>query len=181
MLDDIDSVVGNGKAVITAGDKEVLEIVKEVILRDASASFYLTEAQAAEVNDWYWTPERVELTGIKLISKEEDDRIRAELGIINLKNFRYAPLTCECGHEYGAFDFLKQGVEQHGLDAVNAVFALENSTFFQVNPNLVPVCPDCNRTLLRAGGGWYNCDGYGGCCCCADQVFGQRPLEANVK
>jgi hypothetical protein len=169
----IDSTVGSGKAVVTADDATVVDIVKQAIQSDASVSFYLTRAQADAIKDWYWTPERTELTGIKPISDEEAERIKAELGIEHLKNFRYAPIQCECGHTYSAFDFLQQGVREHGLDAVNAVFGLKYSTFFQVNPSFTPICPSCENALMRSGGGWYDCEGYGGCCCCAQVVFKQ--------
>ena len=145
-----------------------------------STSFYLTPSQAQAIREWYWTPERTRVTGIAPISAEEEQRIRSELGV-DVTNFRYAPLKCECGHAYGAYDFLAQGVRQHGLAAVNAVFSLQNSTFFQVNPRFVPVCPACERELQMmakngGGGGWYDCDQYGGCCCCA-VVFEQVSLS----
>jgi hypothetical protein len=176
LLADIDTVVGTGKAVVAGGDDAVVSVVKDAIESDESVSFYLTRDQARAVKEWYWTPERVRLTGIEPISDEESERIRSELGIDNITNFRYAPLRCECGHTYGAFDFLQQGIRQHGLDAVTAVFGLKTSTFFQVNPSFVPVCPECGRSLMprglmAAGGGWYDCDEYGGCCCCAALVF----------
>jgi hypothetical protein len=172
LIEEIDTVVASGKAVMNGDDRDIVDIVKEAIKTDKSASFYLTRAQANAIREWYWTPERIQLTGIEPISAEENERIRTELGI-NVTNFRYAPLQCECGHQYGAFDFLEQGVRQHGLTMVNSVFELKNSTFFQVNPSFVPVCPTCNR-MIRQGGGWYDCDGYGGCCCCAAIAFPAR-------
>jgi hypothetical protein len=85
-----------------------------------------------------------------------------------IDHFRYSPFRCECGRTYGAFEFFQQGVREHGLEAVNAVFSLENSTFFQVNLSFVPICPDCGRAqdlnMSMNGGGEYDCDEYGGCC-----------------
>lgn len=170
LLEHVDAIAAGGKAVISADDDTVVALVKAAIESDQSVSFYLTPSQAAAIRDWYWTPERTRLTGISRISAEEEQRIADELDI-HVTNFRYAPMNCPCGHTYGAFDFLAQGVRQHGRNAVSAVFALRNSTFFQVNPRFVPVCPDCGEQLEMmtkdGGGGWYDCDQYGGCCCCA--------------
>ena len=176
-LQRIDEVVKGGKLVVSGDDETMVAIVKAAILNDVSASFYLTQQQAEAVKAWYWTPERIEITGLKPISHEEEERIKTELGVKDIHNFRYAPLRCECGRTYGAFEFFQQGIRQHGLQMVNAVFSLQNSTFFQVNPSFVPICPDCGRALRAmaegGGGGWYDCDEYGGCCCCASIAFPQ--------
>ena len=159
-LSHVDALTGSGKAVVSADDATVVALVKKAIESDQSASFYLTRSQASAVREWYWTPERTRFTGIKPISAEEDNKISSDLGL-NVTNFRFAPSRCECGHEYGAFDFLAQGIRQHGLEAVRAIFSLENSTFFQVNPTFVAVCPACDRELplMRdgSGGGWFDC------------------------
>jgi len=168
----IDEVVGDGRAVVTGADEEIVTLVKRAIEDDRTVSFYLSQAQARAIREWYWTPERIEQLGLRPISDEEAEKIRAELGV-EITNFRYAPMECDCGRTYGAFDFLQQGIRTHGLEAVNAVFSLKNSTFLQVNPTFVSVCPECERELSRneAGGGWYDCDQYGGCCCCASLAF----------
>ncbi len=162
----IDDIVAEGKAVVSGADEEIVTLVKRAIEDCRSASFYLTRGQAHAIRDWYWTPERIEQTGLRPISTEEAARIRTELGVTGITNFRYAPMQCECGHIYGAFDFLQQGVRTHGLEAVNAVFSLKNSTFLQVNPTFVPVCPNCDHKLMRSklGDGEYDCEEYGGCC-----------------
>jgi len=172
-LGTIDEVVGGRKPVLTGEDEEIVALVKRAIEDDRSVSFYLTHEQARAIRDWYWTPERIELTGLQPIPEEEAEKIRTELGVEGITNFRYAPMDCDCGRTYRAFDFLEQGIRTHGLDAVNAVFSLENSTFLQVNPRFPSNCPNCDRELMRneAGGGWYDCDQYGGCCCCASLAF----------
>jgi hypothetical protein len=178
LLSHVDAVAASGKAVVSADDDTVVALVKKAIESDQSVSFYLTRSQARAIREWYWTPERTRVTGIRPVSPEEDRKIKSELEL-NVTNFRYAPLECECGHVYGAYDFLAQGIRQHGLEGVKAVFSLTNSTFFQVNPRFVPVCPACERELpmmRQAGGGWYDCEEYGGCCCCAN-VFERVPLS----
>jgi hypothetical protein len=177
VLQTIDSIASGRRAVIAGRDDDIVEVVKAAIRADLSVSFYLTKVQTEAVRSWYWTAERIEFTGLKPVSEEEDQRIQDELGL-KITNFRYAPFDCDCGHRYGAFEFLQQGVRQHGVESVKSVFSLENATLFQINPTFVPVCPSCGKELgnnmKMRGGGWYDCDGYGGCCCCADLV-GLRP------
>ncbi|MGZ5474801.1 MAG: hypothetical protein ACXWG4_12665, partial [Thermoanaerobaculia bacterium] len=127
LLSHVDALAASGKAVLSADDDTIVAIVKETIRSDQTASFYLTRAQAVAVREWYWTPERTRATGIRPISADEDEKIKSELGL-DVTNFRYAPIECDCGHSYGAFDFLAQGIQQHGRDAVQEVFSLEKST-----------------------------------------------------
>lgn len=166
LLGSIDDIVAQGKAVVSGTDDEIVTLVKRVIEDDRSASFYLTRGQAHAIRDWYWTPQRIAQTGLQPISDEETARIRTELGVTGITDFRYAPMQCECGHTYGAFEFFQQGVGTHGPDAVNAVFSLKNSTLLQVNPTFVPVCPNCDRQLMRGelGDGEYEGPTYAGCC-----------------
>jgi len=87
----IDELVKSGKLVVSGDDETMVDIVKAAILNDVSASFYLTREQADAVKAWYWTPERIKLTGLEPISREEEHRIKTELGVKNIHNFRYAP------------------------------------------------------------------------------------------
>ena len=80
-------------------------------------------------------------------------KIGSKLGLDNLEGFWFAAVQCECGHTYGAFEFLEQGIRAHGLESVKAVFALKHAKFLQVNPSFVPVCPACGRNLKRDPGG----------------------------
>lgn len=163
LLAHIEAVVGSGRAVISADDTAVVSAVQEAIKSGRSASFYLSLTQADAVKAWYWTPERIKNSGIKPISSEERVRIEQELGVENIVSFRCSRTQCaECGHLYGGFEFLQQGIREHGLDAVNAIFALKNSSFLRANPAFFAVCPNCNQML--GDGIEYDCDGYGGCC-----------------
>jgi hypothetical protein len=163
LLNHIEGVVGRGRATISADDSNIVALVQDTIRSGKPASFYLSRDQANTVRTWYWTPERVKASGIKVVSDEEKARIESELGIQNIESFRCTRIECEnCGHLYGAFDFLQQGIQLHGAEAVRAVFTLENTTFLRSNPSLVAVCPNCNQLLQ--GGIEYDCDQYGGCC-----------------
>ncbi|WP_316528336.1 hypothetical protein [Kitasatospora brasiliensis] len=174
LLTEIDNIVATGKLVASADDQAIIDIVKAAIRGSASISFYLTRTQADAIKDWLWTPERTRRAGLRLISEEETQRIRAELGV-EVANFRFSPIECDCGHTYGAFDFIQQGIREHGLDAVTSVFSLKNSTLLQVNPRFVPICPVDNQDLLGKtdGGITYESPDYGGCSCCAKALFNE--------
>ncbi|MGW7444153.1 hypothetical protein [Kitasatospora sp. NPDC054795] len=167
LLAEIDKVVATGKVVASADDEAVADIVIATITGGISASFYLTRTQAAVIKERFWTPERIRRAGLRPISPEETERIRVELGV-RVANFRCAPITCACGHVYDAFDFIQQGIREHGLDVVNSVFSLKDSTFLQVNPSFTPICPVDDQKLSRTHGAddgfEYDCDEYGGCC-----------------
>jgi hypothetical protein len=168
LLNDIEGIAAAGKAVMVGDSKTIVAIVKDAIENDRTVSFYLTNAQADAVKEWYWKPAWVAHTRLREISAEEAANISLKLGLDNLKGFRFAAVQCGCGHTYGAFEFLEQGIREHGLEPVKAVFALKHAKFLQVNPSLVPVCPACGQNLKRDPGGiTYEGPTYAGCSCCA--------------
>lgn len=164
LLTHIDAIAGSGKAIISTNVPNIVEIVKETINSGRSASFFLTNEQAKAVKAWYWTPERIKASKMEVVSDEEKARIKSELGI-EVHSFRCSRVQCECGQIYGGFEFLQQGIREHGANAVRAVFQLKNSTFLQANPTLVPICPNCEQ-VLDDGCFDYDCDQYGGCSYC---------------
>jgi hypothetical protein len=161
LMSHIDAITGSGKATISADDSNIVAIVQDAIRSGRSASFYLSSDQAYAVKAWYWTPERIKASGIKVVTSDEKARIESELEIEDIGSFRCTRIQCECGHIYGAFEFLQQGIRKHGADAVKAVFSLRNSTFLRVNPSLIHACPNC--TQLLGGGIEYEGDTYAGC------------------
>ncbi|WP_251022561.1 hypothetical protein [Streptomyces sp. ISL-10] len=163
----IEAVVSSGKAVISADDSSIVAAVQETLRKGGSATFYVTHAQAAAVNSWYWTPKRIRETEVEAVSKEEKARIEAELGVKETGALFSNRIPCECGRVYGAFEFVQQGIREHGREAVGAVLELKDTSVIRVNPVQVTVCPDCNQRLLR---GHYYCwvNGYG--CCKSDEI-----------
>jgi hypothetical protein len=167
ILQRIDEVVESGKLVVSGDSQMLVALAKLAILNDLTISFYVSRQQAKEIKEWYWTPERAELVGLLPISREEAAKIK-ELGVDDneeVDSFRYCPIKCTCGHVYGAFDFFRQAKDEHGLEMINALFALKSATLFQVNPTFVRICPNCARALLQDCGGSYDSEKYGGCCC----------------
>jgi hypothetical protein len=167
----IEPVVAGGMAVMAGEDAAVVAAVKDAINSGRSATFYLSQAQASAVKSWYWTPERVRDSRLEPISAEEKTEIENRLGIQNIKSFRFSRVTCECGKVYGAFEFLQQGVREHGVDMVNAVFALQGVAVLRVNPVLIPICPSCEQTLRMDDGCiTYEGDTYAGCSYCSQPM-----------
>jgi hypothetical protein len=164
-LSHLEAVLNSGKAIISADDDTIVALVKETIDSGRKATFYLSSAQSDAVRSWFFTPERIRTVGMQPVSAEEAARIETELGIANIGSFRCNRIQCECGQMYGAFEFLQQGIREHGGDLVKAVFALDNFTMLNANRPLVEICPNCDRTLRADDGGIeYDCDDYGGCC-----------------
>ncbi|GKS09734.1 hypothetical protein YDYSY3_07340 [Paenibacillus chitinolyticus] len=160
-LDDIESVVSGGKAVMVAEDGIVVAAVQEAIMSGRTATFYLTRTQFTAVNSWYWTPQMIKGTGLDPVSAEEKDRIQSELGIEETRLSYSNRIQCQCGRMYGAFEFMQQGMKEHGREAVQSIFKLKEVTVLRVNPRQEAVCPDCG-TILRAP--HYYCYWSYGCC-----------------
>ena len=116
VLDNIESIAAAGKAVMVGNFSTIEAIVKDAIENERTVSFYLTNAQAEAVRAWYWKPAWVAYTGLREISADEATNISSKLGLDNLKGFRFAAVQCTCGHTYGAFEFLEQGIREHGLE-----------------------------------------------------------------
>ncbi|MGA5558890.1 hypothetical protein [Streptomyces lavendulocolor] len=159
----VDSVVGGGRAVMTAEDSVVVDVVKATVKSGRTATFYLTPSQFSAVNAWYWTPQRMKHLGLEPVSDEEMARIKTALGTEASGSAYSNRIECPNGHPYGAFEFVKQGIEEHGLDATRAVFDLKDTAVIRANPHQQVVCATCRRQL--ASPHYYVYWRYG---CCVD-------------
>ncbi|MCR8965154.1 hypothetical protein O0550_18435 [Brevibacillus halotolerans] len=83
-IDDIESVVSSGKAVMAAENGIIIAAVQNAVREGRTATFYLTHAQYKAVNSWYWTPRRIRDSGLEQVSEEEKARIQSELRMSNL-------------------------------------------------------------------------------------------------
>ncbi|QHC25958.1 hypothetical protein [Streptomyces sp. GS7] len=148
----IDAMVDNATCVVSASDGAILEIVAKAVQSGASATFYVSRSQAKAINAWYWTPERRKQLGVEDVSPEELHKIEEELGLKDVIAFSNR-IPCEkCGHVYGAFEFLQQGIREHGRAGLEAVLGMENTSLIRVNPSEVPVCPNCGENVTDSGG-----------------------------
>ena len=163
-------LVKQGKTVVSSGEDStiVAAIMNAAINEKRTATFYVTPEQKAAVMKVYWTPERVQATGIKAISDEEVKRIKEDLSL-DVSGYSNRIKCPRCGHSYGMYEFLEQGIEEHGREVVETVLSLKDVSIIRVNPINIPVCRNCRQTIIvdadgLTGGHYYECGQYG-CCC----------------
>jgi len=147
-LDHVDAVIGSGKAVMSADDNGIVATVKQVAMSGRSATFYVSRTQAALIREWHWTPERIRERGLEPVSPEEKARIESELGVQETGTLYSNRIQCACGSTYGAFEFVQQGIREHGRESLTAVLALENASVIRVNPVQVALCPECDQAIM---------------------------------
>jgi hypothetical protein len=159
-LDHFDAAVEGGGCVISAERSVVLLMVQEAILSGKSATYYVTKPQFDAIMNWYWTPERRKRLNVEVVSVEEQQRIESELGIKGAGFIYSNRLTCgKCGHVYGAYEFIQQGIREHGREIVETALNLEHTAVVRVNPTAVAVCQNCKQILSEAH--YYECGQYG--------------------
>ena len=150
----IATLVKQGKTVISAEESAIVELVMKTIEEGKPATFYLKPIVCNEITKRYLTPERVEAVGLQPIPTEQADRIKSEF---NIEIDGYANnMNCpRCGNLYSTYEFIQQGIKEHGEEAVRAVFSLKDVGILQVHPMQNSVCPRCGLYLARVGGGYY--------------------------
>jgi hypothetical protein len=176
-LSSIESIVNGGKAVVSADKGSVVAMMLEALVNGRSATFYVPPAQAQAVMRLFWTPGRVKEYGYEPVSMEERIRMETELGVKDMGPWFSNRIQCPCGGVYGAFEFLQQGIRQHGMEWVGAVVALKNTAVLRINPAQEAFCPKCNALLiLNHNYGMYFDDGtliYG---CCSGGISLRPPI-----
>ncbi|MEU0950150.1 hypothetical protein ABZ379_47020 [Streptomyces canus] len=161
-LAEIDAVVGDGRIVMSGDDSAVVAAVQDALKAGRSVTFYLSLGQAEAVKAWYWSPRRIKDRGMEPVSREERERITSELGVKDIGPAHSNRIDCECGAQYGAFEFIGQGIKEHGQDAVDAVLALESAYVLRVNPVTPAVCAACGARI--SVGHDYDMASRYGCC-----------------
>jgi hypothetical protein len=173
VLSSIEAVVNGGKAVVSADNSVIIAMMQEALKIGRSATFYVSPAQAQAVMRWFWTPGRIREYGMVLVSKEERARIESELGVKDMGPWYSNHIQCSCGGVYGAFEFIKQGLHEHGKDWVGAIFELKKAAVLRINPAQDAFCPQCNVLLMgNHNYGMFFDDGtliYG---CCSGPIVG---------
>lgn len=172
-LTSIEEVVNAGRAVVSGDDSVVVATMLEALISGRSVTFYADPARAQAVMRLYWSPGRIKEIGMEPVSKEERDKIEAELGIKDMGPMFSNRIECPCGGVYGAFEFMQQGLGEHGKHWVGAVVKLTNVAVLRINPTQDAFCPECRQLLLTNH--WYSMyadDGtliYG---CCKGEIPG---------
>ncbi|MCI0767543.1 hypothetical protein [Bacillus sp. TL12] len=144
---------------MAAEDGIIIAAVRDAVREGRTATFYLTRDQFKAVDSLYWTPKRIKDWGLEPVSDAEKTRIQSELGIEQANIFYSNRIKCQCGHVYGAFEFMQQGINEHGREAVESVFNLKDTYVMRVNPHQEAICPNCKRREPTAHA--YVCEVYG--------------------
>jgi hypothetical protein len=163
-LDHFDAAVEHGGSVLSAEGSVVLSMVKEATQSGYAATFYVTKSQFDAIVNWYWTPERRKSLKVEPVSIEERQRIESELGVKD-SGFHYSNrITCDkCGSHYGAFEFVLQGIREHGREIVEAALTLSNAGIIRVNSANVAVCQTCRAPFSGGTSHYYSWERYS-CC-----------------
>jgi hypothetical protein len=167
------ALVKQGKVVVSAEDSMIVDAVLRATEEKRIATFYVSPAQKDEVMRRFWTHERVSAYGVKPVSEEEARRIKADLDI-DVNGYSNHIVCPRCGHGYGMYEFLQQGIAEHGRQMVENIFNLKDAAVIRVNPLHTPICPNCRlRIVIVEGPGgtlghWYDHAQYG--CCMKNAV-----------
>jgi hypothetical protein len=168
----MEAIVQGGKTIISADDTTIIAMMVEALRSGRSATFYVTPDQAQAVMRLYWTPGRIRAVGMERVSQEERDKIQSELGIKDMGTGFSNRAQCSCGGVYGMFEFMEQGLRQHGREWVGAVVELKDTAVLRINPVQDIFCPKCRLIIITSH--WYSMytDGgkmlYG--CCKSDSI-----------
>jgi hypothetical protein len=150
----IETLVHQGKTVVSSEDSATVEWAIRAITEGKTATLYCKPTVFEAIRKWYWTPERAEIVGFKPISAEVAARVKSDF---NIEVDGYAnSLNCpRCGHVYSTYEFIQQGIEEHGEELVRAAFSLKRAAIVQINPVQDTICRNCRLHILLAGTGIY--------------------------
>ncbi len=159
----IQTLVHQGKAVVSLEDSALIEWAIKMITEGRTATLYLKPTVFQMIRRWYWTPERIKLVGLKPISAEKAAKVKSDF---NIEIDGYAnSLDCpRCGHPYSTYEFIQQGLEEHGEEFVRAAFSFKRAAILAINPVQDTICRNCRLHILstvvvedgaRIGNGYY--------------------------
>lgn len=173
MFQAIDTLVGSGKAVISSEPSSIIRMVQEALVSGKSATFYISPSEARAVRRWYFTPRRFAALGMHLVSREEIAKITSELEVRDMGWFWSNRALCPNGHTYGAFEFIQQGIREHGREWLGAVLEFKNASVVRVNPSGDSICATCAAVVPETHLYWMEDTdrpghGYG---CCRTEVM----------
>jgi hypothetical protein len=146
----IQTLVHQGKTVVSSEDSSIIEWAITAATAGRTATLYLKPNVFEAIRRWYWTPERVKLVGLKPISAQQAEKVQSDF---NIEVDGYAnSLDCpRCGHPYSTYEFIQQGIEEHGEEFVRTAFQLRQAAILELNPVQNTICRNCRLHILSAG------------------------------
>jgi hypothetical protein len=148
MIRGMESLVKGGKGVVTADSSTMISIMLDALRNGRIATFYVSPEQAQAVMRLHWTPGRVREVGMERVSQEEREKIESELGVKDMGTGFSNRIQCSCGGVYGAFEFIEQGLREHGREWVGAVVELKETAVLRINPTQDAFCPKCGLIII---------------------------------
>ena len=144
----VDALVQQGKTVISGEDSAIIELALKALEGGITATFYLKDALFTEIlRRRYLTSERAKVADLHLISKEEATRIKADFNIEITDGFS-SRVTCpRCESVYSTYQFIQQGIKEHGEEPVRATFSLKDASVLQSHPRQRIICQSCKMDL----------------------------------
>jgi hypothetical protein len=182
----IETLVHQGKAVVSAEDSDLIEWAMRSITEGTTATLYLTPTVFEAIRRWYWTPERVKLVGLEPISAELAAKVKSDFNI-EVDGYANSVDCPRCGHPYSTYEFIQQGLEEHGEEFVRTAFSLKRAAILEINPVQNTICRNCRLHILGAGVGaglapiriYYNYDYWcvegNAYACCSSYVVAAAP------
>lgn len=148
----IETLVHQGKAVVSSEDSAMIEWATKAIVEGRTTTLYCKPTVFEAIRRWYWTPERVKMVGFKPIATEQAARVKSDFGI-EVDGYANSLDCPRCGHAYSTYEFIQQGIEEHGEKHVRAAFSLKRVAIIQINPAQDAICRNCRLHILLGGGG----------------------------
>jgi hypothetical protein len=177
----IETLVHQGKAVVSSEDSAIIAWAIKAIKEGKTATLYCKPTVFEAIRRWYWTPKRAEFVGFKPISAEQAARVKADFQI-EVDGYANSLNCPRCGHAYSTYEFIQQGIAEHGKELVTAAFSLKRVAIVQINPVQDTICQNCRLHIVFGGGGGYGSYDYEYRCiednayaCCRTVVFAAAP------
>ena len=146
----IETIVKQGKTVITTEDAAIIDVAIKALEQGHTATFYLKDSLFTEIiRRRYATQERAIPVNMEPLSPEEAERIKKDFNI-ELDGFSTKEACLRCQSIYGTYEFIRQGIKEHGEEAVRAVFSLKHVSVLQTHPRQHIICQNCGLALTLA-------------------------------
>ncbi len=142
-LEAIQTLVKQGKSVVSAEDAAIIDLAMKAIEERHTATFYIKDALFTEIIRRRHTTSTANLE--PLLSKEAAG-IKTDFHI-ELDGYSSREACPRCGSVYGTYEFIQQGMKEHGEEAVRAVFSLEGVSVLQIHPRQNITCQNCGLAL----------------------------------
>jgi hypothetical protein len=91
------------------------------------------------------------MVGLKPITREQAERVKADFDI-DIDGYANSVDCQPCGHAYTTYEFVQQGYEEHGGEAVRTAFSLNQVAILQVNLVQDTICRNCRLHMLSTSG-----------------------------